>query len=277
MENRIDRIMRMELYYDTIRQALQSNTAWLSDAPMQAMLTELNAYYTGGQWLADYEADERGELPHDLKRGVLSQDGVFDLLGEIRERRNRPLLSNEELLDLIDKTMISIWENEVKADYNSEWIMMEDPVKCSLYFHLRNRLGKIFEENNIRIYTEYNIKKFLGENKRPDMVIARINPEMDYDFLGEAVTDILAIIEIKLQAGFRSASNIYNDYEKMKEYAQKLPKTAKLYMAAIWEWEDEATSWERKNAAWAKGVLTELNASYIKKSNYEIQFYTYQH
>lgn len=277
MENRIDRIMRMELYYDTIRQALQSNTAWLSDAPMQAMLTELNAYYTGGQWLADYEADERGELPHDLKRGVLSQDGVFDLLEEIRERRNRPLLSNEELLDLIDKTMISIWENEVKADYNSEWIMMEDPVKCSLYFHLRNRLGKILEENNIRIYTEYNIKKFLGENKRPDMVIARINPEMDYDFLGEAVTDILAIIEIKLQAGFRSASNIYNDYEKMKEYAQKLPKTAKLYMAAIWEWEDDATSWERKNAAWAKGILTELNASYIKKSSYEIQFYTYQH
>lgn len=85
MENRIDRIMRMELYYDTIRQALQSNTAWLSDAPLQAMLTELNAYYTGGQWLADYEADERGELPHDLKRGVLSQDGVFDLLKEIRE------------------------------------------------------------------------------------------------------------------------------------------------------------------------------------------------
>lgn len=28
----------------------------------------------------DYEADEAGLLPADLKRGVLSQDGIDDLL-----------------------------------------------------------------------------------------------------------------------------------------------------------------------------------------------------
>ena len=28
----------------------------------------------------DYEADERGELPPDLKRGVLSQDALYNLL-----------------------------------------------------------------------------------------------------------------------------------------------------------------------------------------------------
>ncbi|MER2053760.1 MAG: DUF4298 domain-containing protein [Clostridia bacterium] len=42
----------------------------------------LNTYYTSGQWREDYEADERGELPPDLKRGVLSQDGLYDLLEE---------------------------------------------------------------------------------------------------------------------------------------------------------------------------------------------------
>ena len=41
---------------------------------------ELREYYENGQWLRDYEADERGELPGDLKRGVLSQDGLWDLL-----------------------------------------------------------------------------------------------------------------------------------------------------------------------------------------------------
>ena len=41
---------------------------------------ELREYYENGQWLLDYEADERGELPGDLKRGVLSQDGLWDLL-----------------------------------------------------------------------------------------------------------------------------------------------------------------------------------------------------
>ena len=41
---------------------------------------ELTAYYESSQWLQDYEADERGELPPTLKRGVLSQDGLWELL-----------------------------------------------------------------------------------------------------------------------------------------------------------------------------------------------------
>ena len=44
----------------------------------------LDAYYTSGEWREDYEADERGELPPDLKRGVLSQDALYDLLEEGR-------------------------------------------------------------------------------------------------------------------------------------------------------------------------------------------------
>ncbi|MBR6376765.1 MAG: DUF4298 domain-containing protein [Oscillospiraceae bacterium] len=46
------------------------------------VLAQLEAYYSSGQWLEDYEADERGELPPDLKRGVLSQDALYDLLEE---------------------------------------------------------------------------------------------------------------------------------------------------------------------------------------------------
>ena len=42
----------------------------------------LEEYYTSGDWRTDYEADEAGELPADLKRGVLSQDGVYDLLAD---------------------------------------------------------------------------------------------------------------------------------------------------------------------------------------------------
>ena len=43
---------------------------------------ELREYYENGQWLRDYEADERGELPVTLKRGVLSQDGLWNLLNK---------------------------------------------------------------------------------------------------------------------------------------------------------------------------------------------------
>ncbi len=186
-------------------------------------------------------------------------------------------MQNKELIKLIDKTLVDIWENEIKSDYNKEWLLQEDPLKCAIYFHLRNRLGTIFEENGVRIYTEYRGKPFSDGHKKPDMVIARINTEMDYEYLGEAIEEILAVIEIKLKNGFIASNTIYNDYEKLKYYAQELAVSAKLYMATIWEYEDEPTTWERKNSAWAKGILTELNASYVKGGDYEMRFYVCPH
>ena len=47
------------------------------------MMDTLLAYYEGGVWLKDYEADEKGLLPKDLKRGVLSEDGVYNLIAEL--------------------------------------------------------------------------------------------------------------------------------------------------------------------------------------------------
>ena len=33
-----------------------------------------------GEWLKDFEADERGKLPKNMPRGVLSEDGLYNLL-----------------------------------------------------------------------------------------------------------------------------------------------------------------------------------------------------
>lgn len=43
-------------------------------------LEVLKDYMASGDWRKDYEADEAGKLPAGLKRGVLSQDGLYDLL-----------------------------------------------------------------------------------------------------------------------------------------------------------------------------------------------------
>ena len=50
--------------------------------PDAETLRLLEDYYTSGQWREDYEADENGELPPDLKRGVLFQDALYDPLEE---------------------------------------------------------------------------------------------------------------------------------------------------------------------------------------------------
>ena len=74
MSYRLDQIERVEKYERLFDEALASHD------PEKLRL--LHVYYTSGQWLEDYEADEQGELPPDLKRGVLSQDALYDLLGE---------------------------------------------------------------------------------------------------------------------------------------------------------------------------------------------------
>ena len=43
-------------------------------------IEELIAYYESDLWREDFEADEEGILPKDLKRGVLSEDGIYNLL-----------------------------------------------------------------------------------------------------------------------------------------------------------------------------------------------------
>ena len=49
---------------------------------------KLEDYLSSGNWLKDYEADEAGLIPAGMKRGVLSEDGLYDLLHEIDSLRN---------------------------------------------------------------------------------------------------------------------------------------------------------------------------------------------
>ena len=47
---------------------------------LQAVIDKLEAYYESPLWKADFAADEDGRFPAGMKRGVLSEDGVYDLL-----------------------------------------------------------------------------------------------------------------------------------------------------------------------------------------------------
>ena len=62
-------------------------------------LKELEEYYTSAEWQEDYAADEAGLLPEGLKRGVLSQDGISDLLDRFRDLKTQPTHS-EQLVQL---------------------------------------------------------------------------------------------------------------------------------------------------------------------------------
>lgn len=76
----LERIQQAEQTFDQASQLTSQLAAALEQATsLPQLLAELIAYYEG-DWRSDYEADERGELPAGLKRGVLSQDGIYNLL-----------------------------------------------------------------------------------------------------------------------------------------------------------------------------------------------------
>lgn len=83
-EDILERVARMERAFDTVREAFGRDPAAAKEDPAAAaQLRQLADYLESGTWLRDYESDERGELPADLKRGVLSQDGLYDLLCQL--------------------------------------------------------------------------------------------------------------------------------------------------------------------------------------------------
>jgi len=80
---RIDRITHMETLFDKSKEVVRHLDQALEDfAALQPAIAELEAYYTSAQWRKDFETDEAGKLPKDLKRGVLSEDGVWNLLSD---------------------------------------------------------------------------------------------------------------------------------------------------------------------------------------------------
>lgn len=183
---------------------------------------------------------------------------------------------DEKVIKIIDDTIKYIWENDIKADYNHGWLLKEDTLKNSFYFYLRSKLENLFCENDIRIFTEFTDEKFKSKGYRPDIVIAKVNLDGDSKYYGNDVTECIAVIELKFKKGFNASNDIYKDYEKLKTYVTDLKIDCPLYMATIWEYEDNPTTWIRKNAAWAKGRLTELNASY-EQETHDMRFYISPH
>ncbi len=85
-ESRINRIKRMEAYLDEADRVLDAYEKAAEEyRNVQKKIRMLEKYYTGEQWQQDYEADEAGKLPAELKRGVLSQDAIGDLLDKNQE------------------------------------------------------------------------------------------------------------------------------------------------------------------------------------------------
>lgn len=82
----IERISQMEQRMERAAAAVMSLSAALDRyEEVQEDISTLKAYYESKTWKQDFADDEAGKLPADLRRGVLSEDGIWNLLTDARE------------------------------------------------------------------------------------------------------------------------------------------------------------------------------------------------
>ena len=71
----LQRIKDLEYKFSEVSRVLAALDMALDEfAGVKNYIDDLREYMESGQWKADFEADERGEIPGDIERGVLSED-----------------------------------------------------------------------------------------------------------------------------------------------------------------------------------------------------------
>lgn len=94
MTEQIERIVQNEELLDEATAVLERFEEALElFGSVQQKIKELGRYYGSEEWRKDFEDDEAGQLPEELKRGVLSEDGIYDILtkNELLLKRCREL------------------------------------------------------------------------------------------------------------------------------------------------------------------------------------------
>jgi len=93
----IERIARME----RLLNASQATVRALEEAldryeAAGSGMRELFDYYSSAQWMQDFEDDAADRSPSELRRGVLSEDAVYNLIADRRGLRERMLRLTQE-------------------------------------------------------------------------------------------------------------------------------------------------------------------------------------
>ena len=130
------------------------------------------------------------------------------------------------------------------------------------------------------LFMIYKISEFVFQELklRADLAIVEMDFERDSYYVGDYVSDIVAIIEIKETSGtdFSTTNWVKNDIQKFKRYLQEGHLNCQCYFAVIYEEECSTLRWmdKRTTNKWAKGYVTELDAGYIDgKMRFEVNSY----
>ena len=87
-DERIERIKKMEIKLDDVTPKIRAFEESLNNMKKVFEDMKILSDYYSNEWKQDYEADEEGKIPKDLKRGVLGQDTLYDLFSDYSQIGN---------------------------------------------------------------------------------------------------------------------------------------------------------------------------------------------
>ena len=150
----VNRIEYMEELYDKglklIKEAEENPIPFLN---FQSEIEKLDEYYSDERWKNDFALDEQGKLPAGLKRGVLSEDGLYNLLGE-----------NKEVLETIREKYKDDFEVSAKIRFlNYEAfkkdILLNNWKVFGVEIYENGKLAYSFGDTNTNVHPIYSVTK----------------------------------------------------------------------------------------------------------------------
>ena len=146
-------------------------------------------------------------------------------------------------------------------------------MKCAFYHHLRTKLGKLLNENNLCIYTEHLGSEFKELGYRPDMVVVKMKKDCDEKYLINHIEEVVVAFEFKFKDKYEF-NTIVADADKIYNYIKRINNNCQYVMAIIHEkyWENPFWLTKKQTNNWAKGRVTELVASYNDEITEEMNF-----
>lgn len=88
MEDLLDLVINTTKEMENSEKTLSKIYDYYSDwDEIEHDIAALEEYYHSKTWQKDFADDEAGRLPKDLKRGVLSEDGIWDAINDFKEMK----------------------------------------------------------------------------------------------------------------------------------------------------------------------------------------------
>jgi hypothetical protein len=143
---------------------------------------------------------------------------------------------NDIKRDYIDKIIRRVWLMMIPEDYDNKFLLYEDSLKNSLYYHLRVELTELMKCTKIRIYPEYQTYRKERIRARIDIAIVEFSDFPEEGHLADAEIEILSAIEIKYVQHYKGDNDAINsDVKKCINYLDELHGQPQIYLTVIQE------------------------------------------